>query len=120
MYNILLEELSAENKKKFRELARKYHPDVGGDEEIAKRINNAKESDERVEELYRELILNKAPKETPRKTYRPEPSAPPKTDTQRWKDKFSSKEERDEWHEEIKRKRQQRSEKVRRQQRGRR
>ena len=116
----LLLELTAENKVRFRELVMKYHPDRGGDTEIAKRIINAKDSDEAVESLYRELILGKTEQE-------PFRSSSPKDapfgsswtwkDSERWKDRFSSKEERDIWHEKVKAKRKNRERKERQRQR---
>ena len=129
MQNIqLLLELTAENKIKFRELVKKYHPDRGGDTETAKRIINAKDSDEAVESLYRELILGKTEQEKPKQTEQePFGSSSPKDapfgsswtwkDSERWKDRFSSKEERDEWHEKVKAKREKRERKERRRQR---
>lgn len=44
-----------ENRKKFRELVMKYHPDKGGDNSIMARINASKVSDEVFERLYNEL-----------------------------------------------------------------
>ena len=117
MQNIqLLLELTAENKARFRELVMKYHPDRGGDTEIAKRIINAKDSDEAVESLYRELILGKTEQEKPKQTYTYKKQEKP-FDSERWKDRFSSKQERDVWHEKVKAKREKRERKERRRQR---
>lgn len=59
----LLEELrSQEAKKKFRELIMKYHPDKGGDEEITKKLNVAKDKgDYALWDLYDELTGKKKP-----------------------------------------------------------
>jgi len=58
---IFLEAISnPESKKKFIEMIKKYHPDVGGDIKIAQKINNAKDrGDEAVDKLYAELIGRK-------------------------------------------------------------
>lgn len=117
----LLEELSTENKRRFRELVRKYHPDTGGDEENAKKIINAKNSDEKVESLYRELILKRTTEEPKsKKYYSDKEQSSSSKDTPfsyKWKEKFSSEQERDEWHEKVKSRRRKRQEKARRKQR---
>ena len=104
---ILTEELSAKNKKKFRELISKYHPDKGGDLETSKRVISAKSSDKAVEDLYKELITGK--KEKPKQTEKPK---------EKWQERFSSKEERDKWHEKVKTKREKRRQRERKKQRG--
>tara|TARA_Y100000310_G_scaffold345026_1_gene461254 strand:- start:81 stop:884 length:804 start_codon:yes stop_codon:yes gene_type:complete len=58
--NILEALSSQEAKKKFRELIKKYHPDIGGDDKTTKRITAAKDSgDNALIALYRELTGKK-------------------------------------------------------------
>ncbi len=63
--NNLLEEItSPEAKKKFKELVKKYHPDVGGSTETTKKINIAKDKGDRaLLRLYKELTGKKIKKE---------------------------------------------------------
>jgi len=63
---IIVEELSKkDNKKKFRELVMKYHPDKGGDDKIMKRLNTAADDgDYAFEQLRDELVGKKKPKDT--------------------------------------------------------
>lgn len=117
------------NKKKFREMAKRFHPDAKGDEETMKRINSA-DTDKAVEDLYNELMGGKKeekPKEEKPKKEKQEWSSPKDapfgsswswSDKESWKDHFSSQKERDEWHEKVKRKRAKRSAKERQKQRG--
>lgn len=107
------------NKKKFREMAKRFHPDAKGDEETMKRINSA-DTDKAVEDLYNELMGGK--KEEKQEWSSPKDASSGKSssrpDKERWKDRFSSQEERDKWHEKVKRKRAKRSAKARQKQRG--
>lgn len=68
----ILESLSSqEAKKKFRELVKKYHPDVGGSTKTTKRITAAKDSgDNALIALHRELTGRKPKeeKEQPKKS----------------------------------------------------
>ena len=75
---VIEEELKdPKNKKKFRELVKKYHPDKGGeDEETIKRINHAKRSDKDFEAFLKDFLNDKkeespkeeSPKEKPFKS----------------------------------------------------
>lgn len=55
-----LEEMlaSPEVKAMYKELVKKYHPDVGGDQEVMKRVNNAKDKgDDEIIDLYNQLVM---------------------------------------------------------------
>ena len=62
--NNLLEEItSPEAKKKFRELLKKYHPDIGGSTETTKKIVQARhEGEDAIFKLYKELTGKKIKK----------------------------------------------------------
>lgn len=63
--NIFEELKKQENKKNFRELMSKHHPDKkGGSIEIAKKLNNAKDKGDEAFERFRDELLGKKPKET--------------------------------------------------------
>lgn len=60
----LYEELKKqENKKSFRELVMKYHPDKkGGDEKIMKKLNDAADRGDRAFENFKDELLGKKPR----------------------------------------------------------
>lgn len=108
----LLLEITAENKTKFREMAKKFHPDKGGDLETAKRIMNAKDSDRAVEELYDELILGKKKQKwkTPPE-HEPE-KEPDEDELRKAREEYQkAKEERQKWREAYERGRKSREQK---------
>ena len=63
---LILEELkNKENKKKFRELVMKHHPDRGGDERIMKKLTAAADKGDYAFEQFRdELLGKKKPQDT--------------------------------------------------------
>ena len=62
-----------ENKKRFRDLVKMYHPDnkLTGDVEFMKKLNAAKDTDESFESFFDELYKIKAPKKEQEKNKRP-------------------------------------------------
>lgn len=56
-----------ENKKAFRELVMKYHPDRGGDEDVMKKLTNAADKGDKAFEDFRDELLGK--KKPARKKY---------------------------------------------------
>lgn len=76
----ILEMLSSENKKKYRELSKKLHPDVNKEKDSAEkmvRLNNAKLSDKALESFYNEIMGKKDKVITP----------------ENWKEKFKQRDE---------------------------
>jgi|GEM_PF-5164835 DnaJ-class molecular chaperone len=67
VFKILLEELSAENTKRFRKLMHKFHPDKGGDKKLAQEILSAKSKsdDEQVKRLFDKHFGEEKKKESP-------------------------------------------------------
>jgi hypothetical protein len=68
-----------ENKRLFRELARRFHPDnlITGDIEKMKELNNAKDTDVGIEAFYKSLnrhIKPEVPKPSPQPSVKEEPS----------------------------------------------
>ena len=87
--DFLFEALTPGNKKKYRELSKQLHPDHGGDVNLMKELNNAKESDETFEAFY-DRIKGKGCKTTKEQA------------RQAWQDFFKDEKDRDAWHEKVK------------------
>lgn len=100
----ILEELKKpENKKKFRDMAKEMHPDKGGDINLMKELNNAKENDETFEEFYNR-IKGKGFKKTEKQA------------REAWKDFFKDEGDRDAWLSKVQKARRKKQNKVRKKQ----
>lgn len=93
-----------DNKKLFRELVKKYHPDnKDGNEEIMKKLNKAKDDGDKAFEIFYASYLNKPrPKEEQKEEMKMKRPAHFKTDEAWFK-----------WHEKVKAKREKEQEKLR-------
>ncbi len=85
--NILEELKKSENKDKFRKMAKEFHPDKGGDINLMKELNTAKETDETFEEFY-----NKVKGKTKKSKSEVK---------QAWSRFFKDENDRNEWHSRV-------------------
>jgi curved DNA-binding protein CbpA len=112
---MIIESLNSENKARFRELAKKFHPDVNKEansEKMMQRLNDVKDDDSKFITFYNEVMGVKKPDS--RKTTRFETE---ESEVKR-PARFKTDEEWKSWHDRVKAARQKMQERERKRQRG--
>lgn len=106
------EVLSNENKTRFRELAKRFHPDINkeaGSEKLMTRLNSVKDDDDKFIKFYNEVMGIKKEEKKPE---------PPKEQSMQRPSRFKTDEEWKQWHEKVVMARKKKQEKERKRQRG--